>query len=167
MASKDLDRDLDMGEQAISKAAEAGIKSQLDEAEALDVKVHTNPGKLVTGQVDQAVIEGKGLVIQNELRTEAVTLKTGPVSINMLKAALGKIELERPTDATARVVLKAEDIQNAFNSDYVKQKLRGQKLNLPSGERVTTDASNVSFAIPEAGRIAVAADVMVIRHYRQ
>lgn len=155
-------QDLDMGEQAISKAAEAGIKSQLDKAEALDVKVRTNPGKLVTGQVDEVVVEGQGLVIQNDLRTEELTLKTSSVSINMLKAALGNIELERPTDAEARVVLKAEDIQNAFNSDYVKKKLRGQKIALPSGEQVTTDASNVGFTIPESGRIALEADVMLI-----
>jgi hypothetical protein len=150
-----------IGEQAISKLAEEGIKSQLDQAESLDVTIHTDPGKIVRGEVDEVVIEGRGLVIQNELRTEEMTLRTNQVDIDMMKAAFGDIKLERPTDATARVVLKATDIQNAFNADYIKQKLRGQKVELPSGEKITTDASNISFTIPAAGRIAVAADVMV------
>ncbi|MGB3787958.1 MAG: DUF2993 domain-containing protein [Phormidesmis sp.] len=150
-----------VGEQAISKLAEEGIKSQLDQVESLDVDIHTNPGKIARGEVDDVTIEGHGMVIQNDLRTEEMTLHTNAVDIDMMKAAFGSIELEHSTDATMRVVLKAEDIQNAFNADYVQKKLRGQKVELPSGEKITTDASNVSFTIPEAGRIAVAADVMI------
>ena len=155
-------QDSNVGEQAISKLAEEGIKSQLDQVESLDVDIHTDPGKMVRGEVDEVTVNAHGMVIQNDLRTEEMTLHTNAVDIDMIKAAFGDIKLEHPTDAAARVVLKAEDIQNAFNADYVRQKLRGQKVELPSGETVTTDASNVSFTIPEAGRIAVAADVMLI-----
>lgn len=155
-------QDLNIGEQAISKAAETGLKSQVDKAESLDVEIRTDPVKLAQGQVDKAIVTGKGLVIQNDLRTESLRVETDAVDLDMMKAALGKIVLERPTDAAAQVVLKAEDIQKAFESDYVKRMLRGQKIDLPSGERVTTDASNVQFKIPEDGKIAVAADVMLI-----
>lgn len=155
-------QDLDIGEQAISKAVETGLKSQVDEAESLDVEIRTDPVKLTQGQVDKAVIEGKGLVIQHDLRTESLRLEAKAVDISMMKAALGEIELDQPTDATARVVLNADDIQKAFESDYVKRKLRGQKIDLPSGERVTTDASNVQFTMPEDGKIALEADVMLI-----
>lgn len=155
-------QDLDIGEQAISKAAETSIKSQVDKVESLDVEIRTDPLKLAQGQVDKAVIVGKGLVIQNDLRTESLRVETDAVDLDMMKAALGKIVLEQPTNATAQVVLKAEDIQKAFESDYVKRKLRGQKIDLPSGERVTTDASNVQFTMPEDGKIALAADVMLI-----
>lgn len=155
-------QDLGIGEQAISKAAEAAIKSQMDEAEDLNVEIHTDPLKLSQGQVDKVTVEGKGLVVQNDLRTEEVTLEANSVDISMTKAIFGQIELDQPADAEARVVLKAEDIQSAFNSGYVKKKLRGQKIDLPSGERVTTDASNVKFTIPEAGMISVEADVMVM-----
>ncbi|EDX85844.1 hypothetical protein S7335_3547 [Synechococcus sp. PCC 7335] len=154
-------QDANVGEQAISKLAEEGIKSQLDQVESLDVDIRTDPIKVAQGEVDEATIKGRGMVIQNDLRTEEMTLRTGAVDIDMIKAAFGNIALEHPTDATARVVLKAEDIQNAFNADYVQQKLRGQKVELPSGEKITTDASNVSFTIPETGRVAVAADVMI------
>ena len=155
-------QDLDIGEQAISKAVETGLESQFDEAESLDVEIRTDPAKLTQGQVDKAIIEGKGLVIQNDLRTESLKVEANSVDISMMQAALGKIELDQPADATARVVLKANDLQKAFASDYVKRKLRGQKIDLPSGERVTTDVSNVQFTMPEDGKIALEADVMLI-----
>lgn len=153
---------MDAGEQAISSAAEAGIRAQLDAVDTLNVEIHTDPIKLTQGQLDKVVIKGTGMVVQNDLRTEAMTLETGPVDIAMMKIPLGKVELDEPAQAKANVVLKPEDLQAAFNSGFIKQKLRGQKIELPSGDKVTTDASNVSFTIPEAGRIAVAADVMLI-----
>jgi hypothetical protein len=153
---------LDIGEQTISKAAEAIIKAQLDRVDSLDIEVRTNPSKLTQGQLDSILVKGSGLIIQNDLRTQELLLETGPVDISLLKMAVGRFELDKPTEAETRIVLKPEDIQTAFNADFVKQKMRGQKLELPSGETVTTDASNVKFTIPEAGRIAVAADVMLI-----
>lgn len=151
-----------VGEQAISKLAEEGIRAQLDKVEALSVDIKTDPIKLTQGQVDSVLVEGKGLVIQNDLRTEKLIFETDAVDIAMLKLPLGEIELEQPTNAKAKVMLTPEDIQTAFNAGYVKQKLRGQKIELPSGERVTTDASNVLFTIPKAGRVKVSADVMLI-----
>lgn len=153
---------MDAGEQAISSIAEAGIRSQLDAVDELDIEIRTDPMKLTQGQIDKVVIVGKGMVVQNDLRTEEMTLETGPVDIAMMKIPLGKIELDEPAQAEAKVVLKPEDLQAAFNSSFIKQKLRGQKIELPSGDRVTTDASNVVFTIPSPGRIAVAADVMLI-----
>lgn len=153
---------MDTGEQAISSAAEAGIRSQLDAVDSLNVEIRTDPVKLTQGQLDEVVVEGRGMVVQNDLRTEEMTLKTGPVDIAMMKIPLGKIELDEPAQAKADVVLKPEDLQTAFNSSFIKQKLRGQKIDLPSGDKVTTDASNVVFTIPSPGRIAVAADVMII-----
>ena len=153
---------MDVGEQAISAAAEAGIRSQLDSVDSLDVEIRTDPAKLTQGQLDKVIVEGKGMVVQNDLRTEAMTLTTGPVDIAMMKIPLGKIELDEPAEAEASVVLNPEDLQAAFNSGFIKQKLRGQKIELPSGDTVTTDASNVEFTIPSPGRVAVAADVMLI-----
>jgi len=91
-----------------------------------------------------------------------LVLEASAVDISMLKMATGTFELDAPADASAKIVLKPDDVQTAFNADYVKQKMRGQKIDLGSGDRVTTDASNITFTIPEAGRIAVSADVMLI-----
>ncbi len=153
--------DTNLGEQAISKLVEEGIKAQLDQVESLSVDIKTDPIKLTQGQVERVLIKGTGWVVKDDLRTEELVLETGAVDIAMLKIPLGEIELEHPTAATAQVSLKPEDVQTAFNAGYVRQKLRGQKISL-SGETVTTDASNVLFTVPESGRVAIAADVMLM-----
>ena len=57
-------------EQALNKAAELGIASQLDEVEQLRVAVQADPFKLVTGEVDGVAIVGEGLVMNQDLRVE-------------------------------------------------------------------------------------------------
>ncbi|MEL6351277.1 MAG: DUF2993 domain-containing protein [Cyanobacteria bacterium J06627_28] len=153
---------LDIGEQAISQAAETLIKSQLDHVDMLEVEVRTDPLKLTQGQIDSLLVRAQGLVVQNDLRTEKLTLETGAVDVSMLKIMAGEFELDEPASAEAKIALTPNDIQAAFNGDFVKQKMRGSKVTLASGETVTTDASNVRFTIPTAGRIAVEADVMLI-----
>ena len=153
---------MDIGEKAISEAAETGLRAQLDAVDSLNVEIRTDPAKLTQGKLDSVIIEGEGMVVQNDLRTDKMTLTTGPVDIAMTKIPFGKIELDEPAQAEARVVLKPEDLQAAFNSDFIQKKLRGQKIELPSGDKVTTDANDIVFTIPSPGRVAVAADVMII-----
>lgn len=84
----------DLGEQAISKAAEVGIENQLDEVEDLQVDVRANPLDLVGGKLESVTIDGKGMVMQKELRAERLILQTDAIAINAVKAALGNIELD-------------------------------------------------------------------------
>ncbi len=64
-----------LGEQALNKAAEIGLSSQLDEVENLDVNIKTDPLKLVQGQVDAVTIKGEGLVMQKDLRMEELEMQ--------------------------------------------------------------------------------------------
>ncbi|NJO08767.1 MAG: LmeA family phospholipid-binding protein [Leptolyngbyaceae cyanobacterium SL_1_1] len=66
-----MSKDLDLGAQAISKAVEVGLKSQLDAVEDLQVNISTDPAKLVQGEVDYVEIKGKGLVMKRDLRAES------------------------------------------------------------------------------------------------
>jgi hypothetical protein len=112
----------DLGEQALSKAAEVALTTQLDEVENLNVDIRTDPFKLVQGQLDSVKIEGEGLVMQKDLRAEELQVQTGNIAINPLSAAFGKIELTQPTEADAHVVLTEQDIQRAFNSEFMHDK---------------------------------------------
>ena len=138
----------DIGEQAISKAAEVGLESQLDQAEDLDVKIKTDPLDLVQGNIDSVSVKGEGLVMQGELRAEKLRIETNSISIDPIKAALGKIELNSATDGRMLVVLCEEDIQRAFNSEYVKDKLKDLKIDY-QGKTVTAQIEQVKFALPE------------------
>ncbi|MBD0364394.1 MAG: LmeA family phospholipid-binding protein, partial [Coleofasciculus sp. C3-bin4] len=66
----------DIGEQALSKAAEVALSSQLDEAESLEVDIRTDPLKLIQGELDSVKIQGEGLVMQKDLRAQELQVRT-------------------------------------------------------------------------------------------
>ena len=151
----------DIGEQAISKAAEVGMKSQLDQAEDLDVDIRTNPLDLVQGELESVSVKGKGLVMQKELRAEKLQIETSSISIDPIKAALGNIEMKQPTDARMLVVLKQDDVQRAFNSDYVKDQLQNLKIDYGE-ETATAQIKQVNFSLPEPGKVKIEADLNLV-----
>jgi hypothetical protein len=149
----------DLGEQALSKAAEIAMSTQLDEVENLEVEIRTDPGKLIQGQLDSVKIEGEGLVMQKDLRAEELQVKTSNIAINPLSAAFGKIELTRPTQADAHVVLTEQDIERAFNSEFIHDKLQNLKVHV-AGQPMTINTGQVQFQLPGEGKIALKAEIV-------
>lgn len=150
----------DIGEQALSKAAEVALSTQLDEVENLEVDIRTDPGKLIQGQLDSVKIEGEGLVMQKDLRAEELQVKTGSIAINPLSVAFGKIELTRPTDAEAHVVLTEQDIERAFNSEYIHDKLQNLDVNV-NGQPMIINTRQVNFSLPSDGKIGLKAEIIM------
>ncbi|WP_375509925.1 DUF2993 domain-containing protein [uncultured Nostoc sp.] len=150
-----------LGEQALNKAAEMGLSSQLDEVENLDVNIKTDPLKLVQGEVDSVTIEGKGMVMQKDLRMEEFDMQMTNVAINPLSVAFGKIELTKPTEANAQVVLTEVDINRAFNSEYVRSQLQSQKINV-NGQLTTIEPQHVEFRLPGDGKVALNATIKIV-----
>lgn len=148
----------DLGEQAISKIAEAGITSQLDDVEEIDVNVKANPIQVMQGNVDSVEIDGQGMTMKKDLRMEEMHLKTGQVSVNPMSAMFGKVELERPTDATVQAVLTEADINRAFNSDFIREKLQGLDVSV-NGTPTTINTEHVEFQLPGDGKVCLTADV--------
>jgi hypothetical protein len=146
----------DLGQQALDKVAEVGIESQLDEVEAVDVDIRTNPLKAMQGEVDSVSINGKGMVMEKDLRVEEMQMRTGEVAINPLSVAFGKIELKRPTDASTHVVLTESDLNRAFNSDYIQEKLQGLEINV-NGQPEVVDTQQVNFQLPGDQQVAITA----------
>ncbi len=149
-----------IGEEALNKAAEIGLSSQLDEVENLDVNIKTNPLELLQGQVDKVSIEGEGLVMQQDLRVEELDMEIGNVAINPLSVAFGKIELTKPTDGSARVVLTESDINRAFNSEYIRSQLQSEKIHI-NGQLMTIVPQNVEFRLPGDGKVALNATMLL------
>lgn len=150
----------DLGEQALSKAVEVGLSTQLDEVENLEVDIRTDPGKLLQGELESVKIEGQGLVMQKDLRTEELQVKTNSIAINPLSAAFGKIELTRPTEAEASVVLTEQDMERAFNSEYIHDKLQNLDVNV-EGQPLTINTRRVQFQLPGDGKIALNAEILL------
>lgn len=149
-----------LGEQALNKVAEMGLASQLDEVENLDVNIQTDPFKLMQGQVDSVTIEGEGMVMQGDLRVEEMDMQMSDVAINPLSAAFGKLELTKPTQGSARVVLTEADINRAFNSEYVRNQLQNQQIQI-NGQPTAIDPQQVDFRLPGGGKVALNATVVL------
>jgi hypothetical protein len=80
-----------LGEQALSKLAEAGISSQLDEADDVEVDIATDPIKLAQGKLDSVAVDGRGIVMEKDLRMEEMHLQTGEVGVNPLSTVFGMV----------------------------------------------------------------------------
>ena len=148
-------------EQAIDKIAETGIKTQLDNADELDVNIRTSPLDLMQGKIDSVSVKGEGLVMKKELRAEKLQIETNAISINSIKAAMGNIELIKPTDARMLVVLKEEDLQNAFNCEYVRNKLQNLEIDY-EGKKANIRMEQIKFMLPDTGKVQLEADIHLI-----
>ena len=149
--------DQGLGGKAISKVAEMGISSQLDEVEELNVDIRTDPGKVVQGDVDSVAVEGKGLVIKEDLRMERLEINTSAVSIDPLSVVFGNIELTHPTEAEARIVLTEPDLNRALNSDYLRAKIQDLQLDM-QGQPVKINILRSRLRLPGEGKFVMDAD---------
>lgn len=149
-----------LGEQALNKAAEIGLSSQLDEVEHLDVNIKTDPLKALGGEVESVTIEGEGMVMQKDLRMEEMDMQVNNVAINPMSAAFGKIELTKPAQGSARVVLLEADINRAFNSEYVRNQLQNTQIDV-NGQPTTIKPHQVDFRLPGEGKVALKASVLL------
>lgn len=151
----------DLGEQAISKVAEMGIASQLDQVEKLEVDIRTDPGKLVQGQVDSVAITGKGMVMQQDLRVESIAINTDKIAINPLSVVFGDIELTRPTEAETHVILTQADLNRALNSDYLRSKMQNLKLTV-EGRPVTIKPEQITLQLPGDRQLVLDATLLIL-----
>ena len=155
-----LQQNRNLGEQAIDKVAEIAIASKLDESETLSVTVDTDPGQLAQGSVEAVAVEGKGLVMQQDLRVEELQLHVKDIAVNPLTAMFGKIELNGPAFGTARAVLTESDLNRAFNSEYISRKLNNLKVTV-DGKLLTIDVQTMECQLLQTGKIAINAEVLV------
>jgi hypothetical protein len=139
-------------EQAVSKAAEMQLSSQLDQAEKINVDVQTDLWKIIQGQADGVSFSGKGLVVQKDIRLEELVLQTDKIDINLFSAIFGEIELNKPVKSIARVVLKEADINRALTSNYIRSQMPTFDLNV-DGEIVTLKPLEIQMFLPDEGKI--------------
>jgi hypothetical protein len=150
----------DLTEEALNRLMEMGISNRFDEVDALEADVHSDPVKLLQGELESANVKGKGLVIKKDLRTADLSVKSDGIAIDPFKAAVGEIELTRPTNATIAVLLTEEDIERALNSDYIAEKLQKLKFSA-NGQLTRLRPKQVMVRLPGAGKVELAADVML------
>lgn len=96
--------------------------------------------------------------MQQSLRVDELQMQINNVAINPLSAAFGKIELTKPAQGQIRVILTEADINNAFNSDYIRDKLQSQPINL-NGETVEILFEQINFHLPGNNQVSLNASL--------
>jgi len=147
-------------EQALSQATEMTIEARLDQVENIDVDIRTNLLKMAQGQVDSVSVSAQGLVMQKDIRVHEMELHTNSISVDLLRAVFGEIELDKPIDATARLVLTEQDLNRALKGDYVRSKFQSLSLELNLDGQVTTlIPQQIEVHLPGEGKIGVSGTI--------
>ena len=114
----------DWGENLINTVASNTIRHLFTRSELVEVSVKCNPSsKLLQGTIDSFKMNGRGLVIKKQFRTEEMSFETDAVAIDFSSAVQGKINLKQPTQAIAQVKLSEADINKSFEADLVRKRL--------------------------------------------
>lgn len=132
----------DWGENLLNSVASNTIRHLFTESESVEVKVRCNPSsKLLQGSIDSFKMNGRGVVIRRDFRAKEMSFETDAVSIDFSSVLSGKISLKQPTQAIAQVTLIEADINKAFRSPLVKQRLENIKIpalaELSQGESIS------------------------------
>lgn len=151
----------DLTADALNRMMELGISSRFDAIDDLEADVRSDPLKLLQGELESVNVRGKGLVIKRDLRTADLFVQSDGIAIDPLQAALGNIELTRPTHAEIAVTLIEADIQRALNSDYIADKLQRLKFTV-EGRLTRIRPQQVTVRLPGAGKVELAADVQLV-----
>lgn len=114
----------DWGENLINTVASNTIRHLFTKSDLVEVSVKCNPAsKLLQGTIDSFKMNGRGLVIRKQFRTEEMSFETDAVAIDFGSAVKGKIALKQPTQAIAQVKLSQADINKSFEADLVRKRL--------------------------------------------
>ena len=149
-----------LGEQALNKIAKLALSSQLENADGLEVQVKTDPEKLANGELESILIEGKGLVIETDLRLQVLEIAMKAIAVSPFKALRGKIQLTQPSKGTARIVLTESDLNCALNSPDLRAKINVLDTYVSTGKiRLTVPQKKCQ--LREDGTVAVEAIVQL------
>lgn len=148
-----------IGEQALNKVAEIGLSSQLEEAESIDIDIHGDLLKLVQGEADSISLKGKGLITPQDLRLEELELQTDNIAVNLLNAALGKLELTHAADASMRVVVTADDLNRALNSHYLRNLLQHLEIQVEN-QVIAIELQQAECSLPGNDQVALKAQML-------
>lgn len=141
-------------EQAISHVVQAGLSSQLDDAEDLAVDIRTDLAKAAQGKVDSVSVSGKGVAVQN-IRLQALEVQTDQVALNPLSALFGHLELNHSVNATARVLLTEADVNQAMNAPAIATRIPPLSINV-EGEIVTVKLQHpLAIKLPDTDKISL------------
>ena len=150
----------DIGQQTLNRIAEFALASQLDESDDLSVDVKTDPSLLAQGKLASLTIDGKGLVMQKDLRMQKMVIRLENIAVSPIKALTGNIELTETSTGKADILLTDADLNRAFNSDTLRDQMQNLHTQIDN-QPVTLDVLAVECHLLAEGTIAIEAKIKI------
>jgi hypothetical protein len=149
-----------LGEKSLNKLAEMAVSSQFKKAEKLKVKVKVNPNQLAKGIVDSLAIDGEGLVMKKNLQMQSMKITLNEITVSPFKALMGNIQLTKPSQGDACIVLTESDVKTAFQCQNFKKQLENYNFYL-DGDLVNIQIKQIDSWINEQDKITIKAEVLI------
>ncbi len=112
------------GKQLINTVATEALRRMFSASESLSVDVRCqSPAQLLQGGLDGFRMEGVGLVIRRQFRTQSMNFETDAVAVDFGAVMQGRLALKNGTQAIAQVTLAEADLNQAFRAPLVTQHL--------------------------------------------
>lgn len=113
------------GDRLLNAVVSGAIARLFTSSETVTATVgYQNPGQLLQGSIDSLTVNGTGLVIRREFPVTDLWFETDRVALDFTQVPQGKISLQEPTRAIAKVTLTEANINRALKSTLVKQRLQ-------------------------------------------
>lgn len=120
----------------LNKLAEVYLSSQMKECENMTIDIDSEAEKLVKGEVNSVGLQGKNLIIFNDLSFQKINLILDNIALDLVEIIAGKIKLVKPAKLNAKITLGTADCECLLNSKYLNTIL--QKLQVEIGDRLFT-----------------------------
>ena len=112
------------GKQLINTVATEALRRMFSASDSLSVDVRCqSPAQLLQGSLDGFRMEGAGLVIRRQFRTQSMNFETDAVAVDFGAVMQGRLALKNGTQAIAQVTLAEADLNQAFRAPLVTQHL--------------------------------------------
>lgn len=113
----------------VDRVAEDAIRSQLAEAESLEVRIDNGPSyQLLQGRVDRIRIAGRGISPVPGFRLAVAELETDPVDLAFGALRNGQLALDEPFQGAVHLVLDEADMNAFLNSPMVLEQLANLQI---------------------------------------
>lgn len=114
----------------LDRTAENAIRSQFKKVDQLQVRVDNAPSyQLLQGKVERVRIAGRGLQLKQDLRIAAIDVETDPIVLDPSSIRHRQPKLKQPIQAGVRLVLTAEDINQALQSPTLTDMLSNLSIS--------------------------------------
>jgi len=127
----------------IDQVIEDNLRSQINEAEQLEVRVNNTPSyRVLQGKLGKIQIAGRGIWLTPDIRVEALELETDPVNLDLPTLRQGnqgsiRATLKQPLQAGVHLVLTESNLNQALLSPLVALQLQQIGDNILAGSGIS------------------------------